>query len=177
MIDFLRKTAVRGWQAFVVVLIALGAFSLFTTPILSDILVAQQFSAASANSDYATFATINTTTLQTGTASRKPAIPGQSVTNSAGLTGTHNIYGWNISGPAGCYLQVYDTGPNINNVTPGTTAPVFSFATGGTTGQIYHIRSEVPFFSVSSTLQIFGSTAPSGGTACTSPIEAMFYVK
>lgn len=144
----------------------------------TQVILAQQpvVNVPTAQSSAQLLASVTTTTPTTGTATTRPAPQGDSsITVPTQISGAASIYGWRISLAAGCYLQIFDRGPNVNNVTPGTTPPLTSWASTPSTGDIY--VSDVALTGITSMLQVFASTAPSGGTICTSPAVVQFFYK
>lgn len=153
---------------------------------LTQVILAQQpvVPVPVAGAAYSLSSSITTQTAASGSTAIRVAPQGDAVISiPTGITGTRSIFGWVINGPAqiansmNCFLQIYDAGPTTAYVTPGTTAIVTSLAMMNTAGSQQPFISPVPLFSITSTLQVFGATTPSGATACATPITVTFFYK
>lgn len=89
------------------------------------------------------------------------------------LTGTHNIYGYQmIYAPSAlgdvCWLQVFDQ--QVASVTVGTTRPKFAIPilNANSSGGINPnpAISAIPMFNMTSTLTVAAASTPTGNTAC-----------
>ena len=91
------------------------------------------------------------------------------------VTGTHNIYGWQLSGATPCYVQVFDRYP-ASAITVGTTVPVTSLVV--TSSSAIQSWTVFPFsaFSITSALGLAATTTQGGATVCsTTPIVQFLY--
>lgn len=103
---------------------------------------------------------------------------GQSGTLGTGfVTGTHNIYGWQILGATtACYVQIFDRYP-ASAISVGTTVPVTSLVQTASSALNSWTVFPYPAFSITSALGMASTTTQGGSTACSTPPLVQFLYK